>query len=594
MPQPAHSHYKNFDPDQHAERLVPMLEELRSLGAVDHKIYNQIVRRYPRLEGGAYSKSEVIRAFRRFAPRFGWEDGNSFIARLRMKPVRTLSGVAPVTVLTKPFPCPGRCIFCPSDVRMPKSYLSREPGAQRAAQHRFDPYGQTLGRLLTYHHNGHLVDKVELIILGGTWSSYPEPYQIWFVKRCFDAMNDFRAELAEELPHDVRGDLDFEELSEEVEGGGEKTYNEVVQKFLRERLAGRLTDDVERARWSELEGAHAVNEHAEARCVGLVLETRPDHLDAAEVERLRRLGATKVQVGIQSLDDEVLRLNGRGHDVESSRRALVMLRSAGFKLHIHWMPNLLGADPSSDARDFLQLFSDAAIRPDELKIYPCSLIETAELMVHFRSGAWRPYGNEELAELLEGCLLEVPEYCRVTRVIRDIPGDEIVEGNKTTNFRQVVEERLERRGLRSRDIRAREIRTGRIDPQELELVALEYDTPGSQETFLQVVTGDDRLAGFCRLSVPKEPPVLDELRQCAMIREVHVYGSVSAIGDDPDDALGGRSQHRGLGRRLVEEAARRAAAAGFAKLAVISAIGTREYYRKLGFCDGELYQIRPI
>ncbi|MEO1370295.1 MAG: radical SAM protein, partial [Acidobacteriota bacterium] len=351
MPLPAHSLYKNFDPDRHAERLVPMLEELRRLPRVEAEDYNRIVRRYPRLEGGAYSKSEVIRAFRRFAPRFGWEDGNAFIARLRMKPVRTLSGVAPVTVLTKPFPCPGRCVFCPSDVQMPKSYLSREPGAQRAAQHRFDPYGQTLGRLLTYHHNGHLVDKVELIVLGGTWSSYPEPYQVWFIKRCFDAMNDFRSSLAEELPHDLRGDVDFTELAEEIEGGGDKTYNEVVQAFLRERLDGRLTDDGERARWSELEEAHRRNEQAEARCVGLVLETRPDHVDPGEVERLRRLGATKIQIGVQSLDEEVLRLNGRGHDVPSSRRALVMLRSAGFKLHIHWMPNLLGAEPEGDAAD---------------------------------------------------------------------------------------------------------------------------------------------------------------------------------------------------------------------------------------------------
>ncbi|MEO1088554.1 MAG: radical SAM protein, partial [Acidobacteriota bacterium] len=366
----------------------------------------------------------------------------------------------------------------------------------------------------------------------------------------------------------------------------------VVQAFLRDRLDGRLTDDIERAEWSELESAHRRNENAEARCVGLVLETRPDHVDPKEVERLRRLGATKIQIGIQSLDDEILRRNGRGHDVPSSRKAMVMLRSAGFKLHIHWMPNLLGAEPADDAADFVRLFDDPAIRPDELKIYPCSLIETAELMVHYRSGAWKPYGHDELAELLEGCMLQVPEYCRVTRVIRDIPGDEIVDGNKTTNFRQVVEQRLEKKGLRSRDIRAREIRRGRLDAEGLELAAKVYDTPGSREVFLQIVTSDDRLAGFCRLSLPSAPSAIDEVSGCAMIREVHVYGSVSAIGDDPDDALGGRSQHRGLGRRLVEEGARRAAEAGFGRLAVISAIGTREYYRKLGFEDGRLYQVR--
>ena len=594
-PQPAHSHYKSFDPEQHAETLVPMLEELRRLDRLDGSTYNQLVRRYPRQGGGSYSKSELIRAYRRFAPRFGWQDGQAFIARLRMKPIRTLSGVAPVTVLTKPFPCPGKCIFCPSDVRMPKSYLSREPGAQRAAQHRFDPYGQTMGRLLTYHHNGHLVDKVELIVLGGTWSSYPESYQVWFILRCFEAMNDFRAEFAEQLPHDLRGNIDFEQLEEEVDGASlTRSYNEVVRGFLRDRLGGRLVEEGESATWSQLEQAHRENERAEARCVGLVLETRPDHVTPKEVVRLRRLGATKIQIGIQTLDDEILARNGRGHDVAASRRSLALLRGAGFKLHVHWMPNLLGASPESDAVDFQRLFDDSEIRPDELKVYPCSLIETAELMRFYQSGEWRPYEREELAELLEGCLLSVPEYCRVTRVIRDIPGDDIVDGNKTTNFRQVVEQRLEKQGQSSRDIRAREIRRGRVDPSELELVAHVYSTSVGEEHFLQFVTPDDRLAGFCRLSLPTKPADIDEIRHAAMIREVHVYGGVSAIGDDPESALGGRTQHRGLGRRLVEEAAGRARAAGFSSLAVISAIGTRDYYRRLGFGDRSLYQVREL
>ncbi|MEM6797191.1 MAG: radical SAM protein, partial [Acidobacteriota bacterium] len=327
-----------FNPEEHADRIVPMIEALRGLEALDSKTYQQVIRRFPRKGGGAYSKSEIIRTFRRFAAEQGWADEAGFVTRLRMKPIRTLSGVAPVTVLTKPYPCPGQCIFCPSDVRMPKSYLSREPGAQRAAQHRFDPYGQTLGRLLTFHHNGHQVDKIELIILGGTWSSYPEPYQIWFVLRCFEAMNDFRAEIADTLPPDIQGDLDFDQIDEEVDGSDlVRSYNQVVRDFLRRSLGGKLIEDAESATWEQLERAHRLNERAEARCVGLVAETRPDSLTPREAHRLRRLGCTKVQIGIQSLDDRVLALNKRGHDSAATRRALELLRSAGFKLHVHWM-----------------------------------------------------------------------------------------------------------------------------------------------------------------------------------------------------------------------------------------------------------------
>lgn len=593
-----------FDPDAHEAELVPLIEALRAAPAPLGEDYHQIVRRFPPRAGGAFSKSQILHGFRRFRERYGWHDEAELAAKVRMKPIRTLSGVAPVTVLTKPYPCPGKCIFCPNDVRMPKSYLSREPGAQRAAQFRFDPYAQTLGRLLAYYGNGHRVDKVEMIILGGTWSFYPEAYQVWFVKRCFDAMNDFSADLADERPELARGRLDYASIDEIdgrlLEEGAETTYNKAVSGYLREHLDGALLDHEESATWDELEAAHRANETAEARCVGLVLETRPDHLDLAEAERLRRLGATKVQVGLQSLDDVVLAKNKRGHDAAASRRALALLRGFGFKLHVHWMPNLLGSTPASDAEDFDRLFADPALRPDELKIYPCSLIETAELMRFYESGDWRPYEQDELLELLESCLLRVPEYCRVTRVIRDIPGDDIVDGNQTTNFREVAERSLEDKGLRSRDIRAREIRGRAFDPETSRLEPMRYETrvaersEQGEEIFLQVVVGEepeDRIVGFCRLSLPAGPVDLEEIRESAMIREVHVYGGVVAL---EGEAAGGRSQHRGLGRKLVEEAARLAAARGFADLAVISAIGTREYYRGLGFVDGPLYLHRRL
>lgn len=587
--------YSSFDPQAHEDYLVPLIEALLATQELDDKTYQKIIRRHPKVGGGAYSKSEIIRAYRRFAPDRGWVEDQTFISRIRMKPIRTLSGVAPVTVLTQPYPCPGKCIFCPNDVRMPKSYLSREPGAQRAAQHKFDPYGQTLGRLLTYHHNGHRVDKVEMIILGGTWSFYPESYQIWFILRCFQAMNDFDPAKAEQLPAWIQGDFDFEAIEGDVEGESmDRTYNQMVVEYLSQKLGRSMVGKAAEADWSQLEEAQRLNESAAARCVGLVIETRPDHIDEAEVERVRRLGCTKVQIGFQSLDDEVLKVNKRGHDVAATRRAVRLLRQAGFKLHAHWMPNLHGSSPENDVVDFDRLFNDRDFRPDELKIYPCSLIETAELMQTFKAGEWRPYTEDELLGVVSECLLKTPEYCRLTRVIRDIPGDDIVDGNKVTNFREVVERHLTERGLSSRDIRAREIRDGNVKPDELRLVPLRYASSIGDEIFLQFVTAEDKIVGFCRLSLPSEAVFLEELGRSAMIREVHVYGGIVSFDGRAGTEGRGKSQHLGLGRRLVEEAARIATDQGFDNLAVISAIGTRHYYRGLGFEDGRLYQHRAL
>jgi len=588
-----------FEPARHESELLAIIGEIGQTEQVGPQELQSILRRYPKNGREVFSKSELIRGYRYLAPRHGLDDEASFARRMRMKPVRTQSGVAPVTVLTKPYPCPGKCIFCPSDVRMPKSYLSREPGAQRAAQHDFDPYGQTLGRLLAYHHNGHPVDKVELIILGGTWSFYPEPYQVWFVKRSFDAMNAFAQYRGDwRSPELERGPLSFEGVEEEVDGRHlERSYNQVIARYLAGQLGGALLAQEEHAEWAELEAAQEANERAAARCVGLVVETRPDHLSEDEVVRMRRLGATKVQIGIQSLSDRVLELNHRGCGVDATRRALRLLRGAGFKLHCHWMPNLYGSDPESDVEDFERLFAESDFRPDELKIYPCSLIESAELVRYHDDGRWRPYTRDELLEVLTRCLLLVPRYCRVTRVIRDIPGDEILVGNRITNFRQLAELELERQGLGSVDIRAREIRGQRFENTELELRKTAYETSVGEEVFLEFVTPEDRIAGFLRLSLPEKPVLPAEVAESAMIREVHVYGQAAEIGE----RRAGRAQHQGLGRRLVEAARELAEARGFSDLAVISAIGTRDYYRGLGFDDrapgseqAGLYQHRPL
>ena len=604
----------DLDVEAHRQQLVSLLkvilEHPRRLSSREHQ---QLMRRYPKPHGqGFYSLANLVDAWRIFGGQDGLPDfDEEALHKLRRKPIRSMSGVTPVTLLTKPFPCPGTCIFCPNDVRMPKSYLADEPGAQRAEKNAFDPYLQTYVRLQTYRNLGHPTDKIEVIILGGTWSFYPETYQIWFVKRILDAMHDFGKGIDQRqtVVDALRGKSMFsgQNISNVTIQGLDMpaSYNAVVQDLyademyrsrglVGEIMAGRRERSIvdEYATWQELEAAQCENESAACRAVGLVVETRPDHISEDEVIRIRRLGCTKVQIGFQSLNDRVLEMNKRGHDVAATRRAVTLLRKAGFKIHAHWMPNLYGSSPVDDLEDYRKIFADVDFRPDELKLYPCSLIESAELMQQYQAGSWRPYTQDELLSLLVDCFKLIPEYCRLTRVIRDIPGTDIVDGNKVTNFRQLVEQELARQGSSSSDIRAREIRKKRVTGADLHLDRLSYLSSIGEEIFLQYITEEREIAAFLRLSLPNENemPLLAELAGCAMIREVHVYGLSLGIGA----AVAGRAQHLGLGSNLIELAASIAESRGYRKLAVISAIGTREYYRKRGFQDGELYQIRDL
>lgn len=611
---------EDLDLTEHGEQI---LEILKLVVNAPEKIpgddFNKLLHRFPRPEGGMYSRSDLIYGYRQLAGTGGLPpyDDRVVLERLRRKPIRTSSGVTPVTVLTKPFPCPGTCIFCPNDVRMPKSYLSDEPGAQRAEQNSFDPYLQTYTRLLSMYNTGHPTDKIEVIVLGGTWSFYPETYQIWFIKRIFDALHDFgvgderdvnnrclevEAALKEASQlHPERNITNVTVMGMELQ----QTYNQVVQNVYKDEMyrSRELAEKIangkqerspldEYATWEELEAAHLFNETAACRCVGLVIETRPDHISEEEVLRIRRLGCTKVQIGFQSLNDDVLRLNKRGHRVEATRHAVKLLRKAGFKIHAHWMPNLYGSTPELDVEDYERMFGEPDFRPDELKVYPCSLIESAELMQYYQRGDWQPYTHEELLYTLTEAFKRTPEYCRLTRVIRDIPGTDIVEGNKMTNFRQIVDQELERQNVRCMDIRAREIRQKKVTADDLHLDEVWYNSTMSDEVFIQFITEDRQIAGFLRLSLPfrDEAPITEELRDCAMIREVHVYGQAVGIGEnDP-----GRAQHLGLGTQLIDHAVKLATDRDYTKLAVISAIGTREYYRKREFLDHDLYQIRSL
>ena len=499
--------------------------------------------------GGYLTKAALVAAYKQMVAAGTLEPDGVLLESIRMKPMRTLSGVTTVTVLTKPYPCPGKCIFCPTDVRMPKSYLPDEPGAMRALEHQFDPYEQVHARIRALENLGHPTDKIELLILGGTWSSYKRDYQEWFVKRCFDAMN---ALTPTPLPMG-EGQI--------VEG--------------------------------ELAKAQAINETATHRNVGLVIETRPDEINPDELRWLRHLGVTKVQMGAQSFDDHILEINKRGHAVECTRKATALLRAAGFKIVLHWMPNLLGATPALDRKDFANFWQDFC--PDEIKIYPNQLLANAELYEYWQRGEFHPYTTEELVELIADIKPSIPRYCRVNRVIRDIPGNNVVEGNTRTSLRQDIQSEMKKRGTHCQCIRCREVRGKTVQSETLRLDDLTYQAGTAEEHFISFVTPDDGLAGFVRLSLPaKDAPLtgMSDLDRAALIREVHVYGQSLAVGDRKRQT--GAAQHLGLGTRLLEEAEAIARKNGFEKLAVISAIGTRHYYLDRGFERGEYYLVKKI
>jgi elongator complex protein 3 len=509
------------------------------------------LRSHPLQNGGYLNKSMLVTIYNEMVAAGEMEEDVRLLERIRMKPMRTLSGVTTVTVLTKPYPCPGKCIFCPTDVRMPKSYLPDEPGAMRAVEHQFDPYDQVISRINQLQGLGHPTDKIELLILGGTWSSYKRDYQEWFVKRCFDAMNEPNPP----SPFPSR------------EGG--------------ERGLGQ----------DELLEAHTLNETAHHRNVGLVIETRPDEITSDEIRWLRHLGVTKVQMGAQSLDDRILEMNKRGHDVECTRRATALLRAAGFKIVLHWMPNLHGATPESDRGDFARLWNDFC--PDEIKIYPNQLLANAELYEYWQRGEFKPYSTQELINLIADIKPTIPGYCRVNRVIRDIPSTNVVEGNRRTSLRQDVQEEMKRRGTQCQCVRCREVRGKSVNTETLQLNDLVYQAGAAEEHFISFVTPDDKLAGFVRLSLPgKDSPQtgMSDLDGAALIREVHVYGQSLPVGAEKD----GAAQHAGLGTRLLEEAERVAKENGFKRMAVISAVGTRGYYLGRGFERGEYYLVKKL
>ena len=466
---------------------------------------------------------------------------------LQKRPVRTISGVAVVAAMTAPYDCPhGKCAYCPGgpEQGVPQSYTGHEPATMRGLQNDFDPYRQVESRLAQLSAIGHSTNKVELIVMGGDWCSKPQEYQEFFVKGCLDAMN--------------------------------------------------------RSVSTDIEAAKKLNETAEVRNVGLTFETRPDWVTQESINHMLKLGATRVEIGVQTLSDEILRKVERGHGVEETARATKLLRDSGLKVCYHIMPGLPGATMESDLSTFRELFTDARFRPDMLKIYPTIVVKNTKLYDWWKSNDYAPYTTDQIVSVLSEAISKMPEYVRIQRMQRDIPLHQIEAGLNKGHLRELVHQMMRSKGWRNPTIRYREIGHFQmrsdleVSPENIRLVRRDYEASDGTEVFLSLEDSNlDVVFGFLRLRNPSSDSFRPEINEnpSVIIRELRVYGPVVDIGKRDYDAW----QHLGLGEKLMAEAEKIGSADFNAtRILVNSGIGVREYYRALGYLDKGPYLFKTL
>jgi elongator complex protein 3 len=442
------------------------------------------------------------------------------------KPVRTISGVTPLTVVLKPRKCDhGTCIFCPGGEYVPQSYTNKSPAIMRALALQFDPYAQVKNRLYVLNKMGHPTDKIELIILGGTFLQYPKDYEYEFIKKCYDALNGVNS--------------------------------------------------------PDLATAKKINETAEHRCIGMCIENRPDNCSPEEIERMLDFGVTRVEIGVQMPDDELYRKINRGHKVKDVIEATENLKNAGFKLGYHIMPGLPYSNPKKDIEMFKQIFDDERFRPDQIKIYPCQVIEDSPLAKTYKIIDFKSYDEKQTREIIEEMMKLIPEYCRVMRIIREFPKEKLVSGIERLDLRKDIEHDFRKNKSEIKEIRMREIGFNKSEDTNVKLKTIKYNASNGKELFLEFVNRDDILFGLLRLRIANGR---------AIVRELHVYGHSVKIGEKEENAF----QHIGLGKKLLEKAEEITREHNIKKLSIISGIGVREYYRKLGYNLEGFYMTKKL
>ncbi len=475
------------------------------------------------------SNISLLKIYHELAKKGKIKKSLNFESLLKTRPIRSLSGIVNISALTKPYPCPGKCLYCPIERGIPKSYVSGEPAVERAKKLNFDPYLQTKKRIEMLESEGHPTDKIELRIIGGTWSYYPEAYQEWFIKKCFEACN--------------------------------------------EKAGQTLKDD------------QKFNERAKHRMVGLSVETRPDFINKKELEHLRELGVTMVELGVQSIYDDILKKNLRGHGVKETILATKLLKDAGFKVLYQMMPNLLGSSLKKDEKMFEELFKNPAFQPDLLKIYPCALLKTAQLYRSWQKKKYRPYTEKQLIKLVETIKKKIPYYVRIQRITRDIPSKTIVSGPaKISNLRQILLEDMEKNKWHCHCIRCREIKENYDPKEKIYLFRENYLASDGQEIFLSFENKTrSKLYSLLRLRLASD--------RLAVIRELHTYGQQLSIGRGSTST--NSPQHKGLGKKLIKEAEKIAKKEfKIKKISVISGVGVRDYFRQLGYKLENTYMVK--
>jgi len=444
------------------------------------------------------------------------------------KPVRSISGVTPLTVVLAPKKCShGTCIYCPGGEHVPQSYTDKSPAIMRAMKLKYDPYEQVKVRLNVLKLMKHPTDKIEIIILGGTFLQYPRNYKDNFIKKIFDALNNKNSK--------------------------------------------------------NLEQAKKINETAEHRCVAMCIENRPDNCTDKDIKEMLEFGATRIEIGVQMPDDKIYKKINRGHTVQDVIEATERLKNAGFKLGYHIMPGLPGSDKEKDLKLFKKIFQDEKFRPDQLKIYPCQIIKDSPLAKTYKLIKYTPYNEKETKEILIEMMKITPDYCRVMRMMREFPKEKLVEGTEKLDLRKDIEEKFRNKNLKIKEIRMREVGFNKENLDlNIKIKIIEYNASNGKEYFLEFINKENILFGLLRLRI---------FNKTAIIRELHIYGQALNLGEE-----GAESQHRGLGKMLMQKAEEIAKENGFKKLSVISGIGVREYYKKLGYKldEEEIYMVKGL
>ena len=544
------------------DNIQTVVKDLIKENINDSKTLQQFIREKRKKYNSAFGNKQLLYAYRKMLQENKIEKNKNCENILKAKASRGLSGVIVITVMTSPnptyikngqkitqnFSCEFNCHFCPKEPGQPRSYLLDEPSVSRANRNNFDPILQFNDRAHAYEVNGHPLDKIELLILGGTWSSYPPEYHVDFITDIFYSANCYSM-------------------------------------------------TIKRARLS-LQEEQEANETAMIKIIGLTIETRPDQINLEEITRFRILGVTRVQLGIQHTDNLILNKINRQCTVETAIKAIKLLKDNGFKVDIHIMPDLPGSSYEKDLEMFKYILNSGDLQADQWKIYPCQVTPYTKIKDWYLEGNYFPYSDSDvkpnpLIELLINVKSKVPRWIRLNRIIRDIPNQYIIGGNKVTNLRQAIQTEMKKRNLRCECIKCREIKNNPKNITKMKFFTDTYIGSQGTEIFLQYASEDEKnLFGFLRLRLADNDysDVINEIRNCALIRELHVYGQVVAVNSTNKDEV----QHIGIGKKLIKKAEKIAISNCYNKIAVISGVGVKNYYRKIGFVDRDYYLIKQL